>query len=177
MTITMAASYLPLSKEKGSTTDVWDHDRQAERDWDSDVIHADRNFGGRGSRTLRSCSGRSAGWILQVLCVVKVFFYLGCAILGWPVATFGTLLQRTGILFWTRDLPEASHVVFPKIGISRKNWDFRQNIWISGARGHLKSPKKRPEIHKNARNPDFCEIPIFGKPHGKGPDGDLVRKK
>jgi len=53
--------------------------------------------------------------------------------------------------------------------ISRKNLDFRQNIWISGARGHLKSPKKRPEIHKNARNPDFCEIPIFGKPHGKGP--------
>ena len=96
----MAASYLPLSKEKGSTTDVWDHDRQAERDWDSDVIHADRNFGGRGSRTLRSCSCRSAGWILQVLCVVKVFFYLGCAILGWPVANFGTLLQCTGTLFW-----------------------------------------------------------------------------
>ena len=69
-----------------------------------------------------------------------------------------------------------SHVVFPKIGISsffgisRKNWDFRQNIWISGARGHLKSHKKRPEIHKNARNPDFCEIPMFGKPHGKGPE-------
>ena len=33
-------------------------------------------------------------------------------------------------------------------GISRKNWDFRQNIWISGPRG-------RPEIHKNARNPNF----------------------
>jgi len=56
------------------------------------------------------------------------------------------------------------------LGISRKNLDFRQNIWISGARGHLKSPKKCPEIHKNARNPDFCEIPIFGKPHGKCPD-------
>ena len=32
-----------------------------------------------------------------------------------------------------------SHVVFPKngiprfLGISRKNWDFRQNIWISGS--------------------------------------------
>ena len=39
--------------------------------------------------------------------------------------------------------------------ISRKNWDFRQNIWISGARGHLKSPQKRPEIHKNARNPNI----------------------
>ena len=58
-------------------------------------------------------------------------------------------------------------------GISRKNWDFRQNIWISGACGHLKSPKKRPEIPKNARNPDFCEIPIFGKPHGKVPDGQI----
>ena len=61
-------------------------------------------------------------------------------------------------------------------GISRKNWDFRQNIWISGARGHLKSPKKHPEIHKNARNPDFCEIPIFGKPHGKGPGLLIVWK-
>ena len=49
-------------------------------------------------------------------------------------------------------------------GISRKNWDFRQNIWISGARGHLKSPKKHPEIHKNARNPDFCVIPILEIP-------------
>ena len=67
-------------------------------------------------------------------------------------------------------------MVFPKIGISRffgiscKNWDFRQNIWILGACRLLKSPKKRPEIRKNARNPNFCEIPIFGKPHGKGPE-------
>ena len=45
-------------------------------------------------------------------------------------------------------------------GISRKNWDGRQNMWISGARGHLKSPKKCPEIHKNSQNPDFCKIPI-----------------
>ena len=60
------------------------------------------------------------------------------------------------------------------LGISRKNWDFTQNIWISGARGHLKSPQKCPEIHKNARNPDFCEIPIFGKPHGKGPGKEMT---
>ena len=53
-------------------------------------------------------------------------------------------------------------------GISRKNWDFRQNIWISGARG-------RPEIHKNARNPNFFyQIPIFGKPHGKGPGKAII---
>ena len=41
-------------------------------------------------------------------------------------------------ILYTRELPgvalRPSHVVFPKIGISRKNWDFRQNIWISGAR-------------------------------------------
>ena len=59
-------------------------------------------------------------------------------------------------------------MVFPKIGISRffgtsrKNWDFRQNIWISGARGALKS-LKMCEI------PIFYQIPIFGKLHGKGP--------
>ena len=62
------------------------------------------------------------------------------------------------------------------LGILRKDWDCRQNIWISGARGHLKSPKKRPEIHKNARNPDFCEIPIFGKPHGKAALYWILRK-
>ena len=45
---------------------------------------------------------------------------------------------------------------------------------LSGAHGHLKSPKKCPEIHENAWNPDFCEIPIFGKPHGKGP-GHIVK--
>ena len=33
-------------------------------------------------------------------------------------------------------------------GISRKNWDFRQNIWISGARG-------RPEIHKKSTKSHF----------------------
>ena len=54
-------------------------------------------------------------------------------------------------------------------GISRKNWDFRQNIWISGARGHLKSPKKRPEIHKNARNPDFLPNPNIWKTTWEGP--------
>ena len=57
------------------------------------------------------------------------------------------------------------------LGILCKNWDSRQNTWISGARRHVKSPKKRPEIHKNVRNPNFRDIPIFGKPHGKGRDG------
>ena len=47
-------------------------------------------------------------------------------------------------------------------GISRKNWDFRQNIWISGARG-------RPEIHKNARNPNFLPNPNIWKTTWEGP--------
>ena len=33
----------------------------------------------------------------------------------------------------------------------------------------LKFSKKRPEIPKSARNPDFSEITIFGKSHGNGP--------
>ena len=43
-------------------------------------------------------------------------------------------------------------------GISCKNWDFRQNIWISGARGHLKSPQKSA-----LKSIKMREIPIFAK--------------
>ena len=56
----------------------------------------------------------------------------------------------------------------------KQNWDFRQNIWISGACGcgHLKSPKKRPDIHKNARNPEksqYLKNHMGRAPKGPGP--------
>ena len=56
-----------------------------------------------------------------------------------------------------------------KLGFQAKYMDFR-------CPQASEIPKERPEIHKNARNPDFCEIPIFGKPHGKGPGLLIVWK-
>ena len=67
---------------------------------------------------------------------------------------------------------EAFPCGFPKNWNFALFWGFCAKIGIAGKiygfqvpAGMWNPPKKRPEIHKNAGNPKFREIPIFGKPH------------
>ena len=60
-------------------------------------------------------------------------------------------------------------MVFPKIGISRFFRDFTQKIGISDKIYGFQVPAGALKSIKMREIPFYYQIPIFGKPHGKGP--------